>query len=62
MSSASAQMSSTPTCVTTKRKGRHIKFTTVSSSSSGRVDLEKELNIKYEMYDEDQGSCEVCNI
>lgn len=25
-------------------------------------DLEKELGVKYEMYDDDQGSCEVCNI
>ena len=25
-------------------------------------DLEKELNIKYEMHDTDQGSCEVCKI
>ena len=25
-------------------------------------DLEKELGVKYEMYDADQGSCEVCNI
>ena len=25
-------------------------------------DLEKEFGVKYEMYDEDQGSCEICNI
>ena len=24
--------------------------------------LEKEFGVKYEMYDEDQGSCEICNI
>ena len=24
--------------------------------------LEQEIGVKYEMYDTDQGSCEVCNI
>ena len=25
-------------------------------------ELEKEIGVKYEMYDTDQGSCELCNI
>lgn len=51
-------------CLLASKKKQTEEFNTEFGQKQLKFikDLEKELNIKYEMYDEDQGSCEVCNI
>jgi 3'-phosphoadenosine 5'-phosphosulfate sulfotransferase (PAPS reductase)/FAD synthetase len=51
-------------CLLASKKKQTEEFNTEFGQKQLKFirDLEKELNIKYEMYDEDQGSCEACNI
>jgi|TARA_R100000081_G_C4778531_1_gene150063 3'-phosphoadenosine 5'-phosphosulfate sulfotransferase (PAPS reductase)/FAD synthetase len=51
-------------CLLSNKKKQREEFNTEFGRTQLKFikDLEKELGIKYEMYDDDQGSCEVCNI
>ena len=51
-------------CLLATKKIQKKEFSTEFGQKQIKLirDLEKELNIKYEMFEEDQGSCEVCNI
>ena len=51
-------------CLLSGKKRQMAEFGTEFGQHQMRLikDLEKELNIKYEMFEDDQGSCEVCKI
>lgn len=51
-------------CLLASKKKQTEEFNTEFGQKQLKFirDLEKEFDVKYEMYDEDQGSCEVCNI
>ena len=51
-------------CLLASKKKQTEEFNTEFGQKQLKFikNLEKELGIKYEMYDDDQGSCEVCNI
>ena len=51
-------------CLLSSKKKQMEEFNTEFGQKQLKYikNLEKELNVKYEMYDTDQGSCEACNI
>jgi len=51
-------------CLLASKKKQTEEFNTEFGQKQLKFikDLEKELGVKYEMYDDDQGSCEICNI